>query len=568
MLVLGAFGVLDWGVVGIYFALVTAVGLVVGRRRKGEGEREYFLGGRSLPTWAVAVSLVATMLSTATFVGVPDAAFGGDLSYLGLSVGGIIAVFVVALLFVPRLYAAGTVTIYGFLAQRYGEGARVAVSCAFIVGRMLASGARLFLAAIPLCLLLFGPQTPSVGELVAAILLIGVVGTVYTTQGGVRAVVWVDVIQFGLVVGTALLTIAIILHKVPASLSEIVQALAHTPVPPNGSVATAPSKLQLLDFSTDLRKPYTVLAAVVGISFLNTAAFGTDQDLAQRFLITKSARGGAVSVIASQFIGMAVVFLFLCIGLLLHVFYQRPELSGAVRTATENGRSVYPWFLLNELPTGLAGAAVAGFFAIAQGSLDSAMNALASSIVADVVGPLRRKTQNSKLKTQNPAGSAGAETDGFRARDGAVQEEEVGGEASKLVVASVGAALCLFAMGCAAVYDPKHRSLLDFVQGIMAYALSGMLGVFAAALFTRRGNSASVAAGLIVGAAAVTLMQDAVMSWWTRHLLGSAMTLAWPWTMPIATVLAFAVCVVPPGKAPLREGLGGKRGFAMVEGLD
>ena len=232
--VLGAFGVVDWGVVGLYFALVTGVGMYVGSRRRGgqSGEAEakdYFLGGRSLPTWAVAVSLVATMLSTATFVAVPDTAFAGNLSYLSLSLGGIIAVFVVAWLFVPRLYAAGTVTIYGFLAERFGETARIAVSAACILGRMLASGARLFLAAIPLCLLLFGNALPTVPHLLLAIVLIAAVGTFYTTVGGVRAVVWVDVIQFTLVVVTAVVSIGILLHRIPLSLSEMVSALAHAP---------------------------------------------------------------------------------------------------------------------------------------------------------------------------------------------------------------------------------------------------------------------------------------------------------------------------------------------------
>ena len=129
---LAEFGGLDWGLVGVYFAVVTVVGFLVHR---GGGATEYFLGARSMPTWAVAVSLVATRLSVLTFIGVPAAAFHGDISYLILNVGGIIAVFVVAIVFIPRLYRAGTVTIYGFLAERFGPGAQLAVSVAFIVGR-------------------------------------------------------------------------------------------------------------------------------------------------------------------------------------------------------------------------------------------------------------------------------------------------------------------------------------------------------------------------------------------------------------------------------------------------
>src|ERR1700722_11752088 len=163
---LAVFGPLDWGVLVGYFALVTLVGLAVAR--KDQNTDEYFLGDRSIPTWAAALSIVATMLSAATFVGVPDAAYSGDLSYLSLSLGGIIAVFVVAFLFIPRLYHAGTVTIYGYIAQRYGETARLAVSCMFILGRLLASGSRLFMAAIPVCLLMFGAKQPALWQLVLA----------------------------------------------------------------------------------------------------------------------------------------------------------------------------------------------------------------------------------------------------------------------------------------------------------------------------------------------------------------------------------------------------------------
>jgi SSS family transporter len=519
MQVLAVFTGLDWGVVGVYFALVIAVGVAVARKEAGEGE--FFLGGRSLPTWAVAVSLVATMLSAATFVGVPDISFKGDLSYLILNIGGFVAVFVVALFFIPRLYKAGTVTIYGFLAQRFGEDARLAVACTFILGRMLSSGARLFLAAIPLCLLMFDAKEPTFSQLALAIALIGVVGTIYATIGGVRAVVWVDTIQFAIVVGTALLTIGILLHRIALPLPEIFHILSQ-PQAGAGGAATA-SKLHLFDASLDPTKSYTLWTALIGNTFLLTAAYGVDHDLAQRFMIAKSAFRGGVSVVASQFIGMAVVCLFLFIGLLLYLFYQRPEAWGAASAATQPSISVYPYFLLHELPTGLSGLSIAGFFAVAQGSLDSAMNALAASIVADIYLPLRRRM-----------GAAHRPDDA---------DDKKGGHGSRLTVAAVGLGMVGFAMLCAAVYDPKTKALIDFVLGLMTFALSGMLGVFLTALFTKRGNSLSVILALVVGAATVALLQDGVMGAWTSAIGGKRHTLAWPWWMPIGTAAAFLVCV-------------------------
>lgn len=517
---LAVFGRWDVLVVLGYFALVTFVGLAVAR--KHQDEKEYFLGNRSMPAWAVAISIVATMLSAATFVSVPDNAFAGDLSYLILTAGGIIAVVVVAFLFVPRLYRAGTVTIYGYLAQRFGETARVAMSCAFIFGRMLGSGARLFLAAIPLCLLMFGfhqpqsagPYTPTLLQLIVAIVVIAAVGTFYTTMGGVRAVVWVDCIQFAIVIGAAFLTIGILLHRIPLHAGQIVDLLRNAPTDAGGH-----SKLLLVDTSLNFRKPYTIWAGIFAAVFLHTAAYGVDQDLAQRFLVSKSVLRGGISVIASQLIAIATITLFLGIGMLLYIFYRRPDVMHATHEypGVQQGLSVYPWFLLNELPTVLSGIAIAGFFAVAQGSMDSAMNALASSIVADLYVPLRRRM-------------------GHDVRDVAT------GEASKLTVAMVGAVMCLFAILCAVVYNPKSQTLLDFALGVLTFAFTGMLGVFLTALLTRRGSSGSVIAALIAGVITVVLLQDSILGWWSAKLFGAHWKVAWPWWMPIGTAVSFAVC--------------------------
>lgn len=510
---LAIFGPLDWVVLVGYFALVTWVGFAVAR--KDQNAEEYFLGERSIPAWAAALSIVATMLSAATFVGVPDAAYLGDISYLSLSIGGIIAVFIVAFVFIPRLYNAGSVTIYGYIAQRFGDSARLAVSCMFILGRLLASGSRLFMAALPVCLLMFGAKEPSLRQLTFAICLISAVGTIYTTMGGVRAVVWVDVIQLAIVVGTAFMTIGLLLHRIPLNLSGIMHALANSPSRPHG-----PSKLHVIGFSWDPTITYTFWTAIIGGTFLNTATYGVDQDLAQRFLVTRSAFRGSMSVIASQIISIVVVSLFLLIGLLLYIFYQRPDITHAVHITPQAGESIYPWFLLNELPTLFSGLAMAGFFAIAQGSMNSAMNALASSIVADIYLPLR--------------GKRGATA-----------------EASKLTVAAVGTLLCAFAIFCAAIYDPHHTTLLDFALGVMTFAFSGLLGVFLTALLTHRGNATSVIIALIVGVLIVTALQDNIMAHWTPHVFGHAVRLAWPWWMPIGTIASFLCCVLgSPRKNP------------------
>lgn len=529
---LAAFGPVDWVVLGAYLATMLGIGLAAAWResRQKSNTAEFFLGGRSMPTWALAISIVGSSLSAATFIGAPDYSYGGNLSYLILNVGGLIAVFIVGFVFVPRLYNAGTVTIYGYLAQRFGEPARMGVSAAFLLGRMLASGSRLMMVALPLCMMVYGVENAdaiSKRQMVVAILAVGFVGTFYTVFGGIRTVIWVDVIQFVLVVGAAALTIALLLHKIPLDAPQIVRVLSDPSNTADGS-----SKLKLVDLSTDPRKPFTLWAALTGALLLNVAAFGVDHDLAQRFLVAKSPSRGALSVIASQFVSVGVVFVFLLIGVLLFIFYKRPDVMGAAAPgyAPAPNMASYQQFMLRELPPVVSGLAITGLFAVAQGSMDSAINAMASSAVADLYLPIRR-------------------------RRGRPVDADAPVDAPKWAVALMGAAMTLFAIGCAYAYDPKDRGFLDFALGVMTFAFSGMLGVFFTALLTRRGNSASVILSLVTGAAAVALMRDAPFRWVTGRVLGTAHTLAFTWALPVATALAFLVCVAGrPSRAAAGEG--------------
>ena len=532
--ILGAFGLYDWYVLGAYLATMLVIGISAAWResRQKSGTAEFFLGGRSMPTWALAISIVGSSLSAATFIGAPDYSYGGNLSYLILNVGGLIAVFVVGFVFVPRLYNAGTVTIYGYLAQRFGEPARMGASVAFLLGRMLASGSRLMMVAVPLSMMIYGTQNTddiTKRQMVVAILAVGFVGTFYTVFGGIKTVVWVDVVQFVLVMGAALLTIGLLLYKIPVSAGEIVDVLQDPSNTPDGT-----SKLKLLDLSTDPRKPFTLWAALTGAVLLNVAAFGVDHDLAQRFLVAKSPARGALSVIASQFVSVAVVAMFLVIGLLLFIFYKRPDVMGAAAPGYAPGPNMatYQQFMLRELPPVVSGLAITGLFAVAQGSMDSAINAMASSAVADLYLPIRR-------------------------RRGRPVDPNAPVDAPKWAVALMGAAMTLFAIGCAYAYNPKERGFLDFALGVMTFAFSGLLGVFFTALLTRRGNSASVIAALLTGAAAIALMRDTPFRWITGHLFDEPRTIAFTWSLPIATALAFLVCVAgPPRKAaaPVTEG--------------
>ena len=287
-------------------------------KRHKSGTAEFFLGGRSLPSWVLAISLVASSLSVATFVGVPDQAFKGNLTYLVLYLGNFLAAVIVGLVFVPRLYRAGTVTIYGYLATRFGERSRVAVSITFLFGRMLASGARLMLAAVPLVML--------IRDVPANQVTVGADGACdhrdRRRRHILRGLRWHPHRRMGR-------RGAVRAGGRGGAAHDRAAAQPHSRAA-GRAVCQAARREEAgrLRHLARRHAPYTVWTALTGGLLTAMATFGVDHDFAQRFLVAKSPGRGALSVIASQFIGIAVVSLFLLIGLLLYVFYNRPDIMG------------------------------------------------------------------------------------------------------------------------------------------------------------------------------------------------------------------------------------------------
>ncbi|MBM3329310.1 MAG: sodium:solute symporter [Calditrichaeota bacterium] len=462
-----------------------------------------------MPSWAAAVSLLATALSAATFIGGPQQAYRGDLTYLSANLGAIVAVFIVALYFIPVYYRENAVTVYQILEKRFGPAARQAAGAAYLIGRLFASGARLYIAALPASLIVYGDiELP---HLFAAIGLMTVVGVIYTLVGGVRSVIWSDVIQTAIFVGAAIAAIVLLLDRIPAPLSEIIGALRS---PGEG----AASKLTLLKTGFEGIGPantYTLLTALIGFSLLNLAAYGTDQDMAQRMLTCKSATAGSRSAIGGILIGLPVTALFMVAGLLLWIFYQRPELMGASAPTyqPEGSREVFLTFILREMPAGMTGLMMAGLFAAALSTLNSGINAMASTFINDFYRKWRPdREERHYLQTGIAA------------------------------VAGFGLLLGLFAVG-SAVWQASRpgTTLIDFALTVMVFAYSGLAAVYLTAIFTRRGNSRSVVAALIVGFGSVVTMQAV----WSP-------VLAFPWQLTIATSVALAVALA--GRPAQRSG--------------
>lgn len=531
------FAALDWAVLVVYGAGLLVTGWLFNKKAASDTS-EYFLGGRRMPVWAVAVSVLATSLSAATFVGGPQQAYDGNLTYLASNLGMIIAALVVAWLLIPRMYAAGVATPYGLLERRFGPTGRRAAATAFLLGRVMASGSRVFIVGIPAALIMFGePAITGANpeglipewQVVLAIGAITVTGIAYTLAGGVRSVIWTDVIQMGVFLAAIGAALVLLVARIPGGLETAMAALAEA------ETESGASKLTVLDVRPSLYTNYNLFTCVTAFVLMGIASYGLDQDMVQRMLTCKTSTRGAMSVIAATVAAVPVVALFMVVGLLLWVFYNRPELMGdaAPGYVVFDSARIFLSFILRELPAGLSGLMIAGLFAAGLSSLNSGLNSMSSTVVNDF------------YKTMRPG-----------------REDRHYLRVGRGLVVGWGVVLGGFACLCVYWQQSGDATLIDFALGVMLFAFAGLLGVFFTAVLTRRGNAASAVAALIVGFLAVLVMNGPAMGLAAGLLpegTGAVMlevlepvtSLAFPWKLALAAALSTAVCVVgrPRGKA-------------------
>ncbi|MCA9295586.1 MAG: sodium:solute symporter [Phycisphaerales bacterium] len=507
-------GVTDLLVIAVYIVTVIAIG-VVSRRPHPSRDDEFLLAGRSMPFWAVAISILATMQSAATFVGGPQESFDGTLSYLTVNIATILAVIIICIGFLPAFYRAKVTSVYELLGARFGSDAQRCGSAMFLLGRLLASGPRLFILAIPFSLFVFDSIQPRAMTL--SILLIAAVAVTYTLVGGIRAVIWTDVLQAVVYISAVLAALAILYSRIPGDAESVIDTLR-----------TA-DKLRLIEWNP--AHAYSIWGVVTGWTLFMVAALGTDQDLTQRMLTCRSPREGIKSLILSTIISWPVVLIFLIIGSLLFVYYGQTAVAGETvpRFTGEDTRYVFIEFIRHEIPVGLRGLMLAGLFAASMSSLDSALNAMASVVVADFYRPWRRSRG-----TRGPI----------------AREREVGVARTTIVI--FGALLATVACICVDAYDPANDSLISFALGIMMYAYGGLAGVFIAAIFTNRGNNQTALAGMLAGLITVVILRPTL--WMPIIFRNTAppfepFAVALPWQMTIASAVSFGICI--SGRRPI-----------------
>ncbi|HTK46450.1 MAG TPA: sodium:solute symporter [Gemmatimonadaceae bacterium] len=494
------FTALDAVVLVVYLAGTTALGLYVGRRQRDA--KDYFVADRAIPWWAVMFSIVASETSALTFISTPGLSYGnapgfGDLGFLQIVAGYIIGRVVVAAVLLPRYFEGNLVTAYALLETRFGIATRRFTSIVFMVTRALADSVRVFATAIPVALIISPSVSNKAYVMPIAVLMLGLLTVLYTYKGGMKAVVWTELVQAGIYLSGGAAAVLILGHLVPGGWSEI------------WSSAAAAGKTRAVDFYPGLDRPHTIWAGLVGGAFLAMASHGTDQLIVQRLMSSRSLRDAQRAIIGSGFVVFAQFFLFLLIGLGLWAFYQ-----GRLFPATDQ---IFPTFILEHMPTGLVGLIVAAIVAATMSTHSGAINSLAGATTHDIYLPLTKR----------------APDDAHTLKMG------------RLFALGWGIVLTLGAL----LFPQDTKTPVVIVAlGIASFTYGGLLGGFFLGIFWRRAIERDAILGMSVAIAVMAFIVFAkplVAAYPSlAPALGPFGSIAWPWYVLIGTAITLLVGIL------------------------
>ncbi len=444
--------VFDLATIAVYLIAITWFGAHF--RKSQHNLKDYFLGGRNAPWWAIALSIVSAETSTLTVIGTPALSFSGNFQFLQLVLGYLLARIVISVLFLPQYFRGEMFTAYELMRRRFGERIRRLTAGTFLVLRALAEGVRVFAVSIVISVVLGTGET-------ASILVIVCLTLFYTFEGGMTAVIWTDAVQMVLYVGGAILSFWVILHQIPGGWPHV------------SALAGAANKFQMFDFRFAwtpefFSRSYSFWAGLIGGCFLTTASHGTEQLMVQRLLAAKTEQQGRAALLSSWLVIFFQFALFLFIGVLLFVHYSDNGLP-----APQPADSIYPKFVWNNLPAGAAGLVIAAILAAGMSNLSAALNSLASTTVMDFYRPLVTLRSSSRHPAPSDAHFLGV------AR-----------------WATVAWGVILFLVGMVA----RHvGSVLEAGLTIASILYGSLLGVFLLGLLTKRVQQNSAMIAMIAG---------------------------------------------------------------------
>src|ERR1700683_4573705 len=430
---------LDLAIIALYLVGITLFGLRFRTRQRSL--LDYFLAGRDIPWWAIALSIVAAETSTLTIISIPGLAYDTNLTFLQVIMGYVVGRAVISFVLLPQYFRGDLYTAYELIERRFGRGLRSLTAGLFLLTRAAAEGVRVYAVSIVVSIAL------GTGE-VASIAIITVLTLIYTFEGGLAAVIWTDVVQTAIYVGGTLVGLVTILHLVPGGWTAIHAA------------AASAGKLQVFDFRPNFWLPYTFWAGVIGGTAFITASHGTDQLIVQRLLAARGQKQSAVALLSS---GVAILFqfaLFLIVGVMLWAFYRVP--SAHFGTADR----IYPTFIVSQMPHGISGLLIAAILAAAMSNLSAALNSLSSSTILDFLVRLRPNT-----------------------------DERARMRFSRL--ATFFWAMVLFALAVLALQ--KVGRVVEVGLQIASVAYGALLGVFLLGVLTRKANQRGAMVGMLFG---------------------------------------------------------------------
>ena len=457
---------LDLAIIAVYLVGITLFGLRFRKRQRSL--RDYFLAGRDIPWWAIALSIVAAETSTLTIISIPGLAYDTNLTFLQVVMGYVVGRVVISFVLLPHYFRVDLYTAYELIERRFGRGLRSLTAGLFLLTRAAAEGVRVYAVSIVVSIAL------GTGE-VASIAIITILTLIYTFEGGLAAVIWTDVVQTVIYVGGTLVGLVTILHLVPGGWTAIHAA------------AASAGKLQVFDFRPTLWIPYTFWAGVIGGTFLTTASHGTDQLIVQRLLAARSQKQSVTALLSS---GVAILFqfaLFLIVGVMLWAYYGLPSANFG------KPDRIYPTFIVSRMPHGISGLLIAAILAAAMSNLSAALNALSSTSIMDFYVRFRPHAD----------------------------------ERLKMRISRFSTflwALVLFALAVIALH--KVGRVIEVGLQIASVAYGALLGVFLLGVLTKRANQSGAIVGMLFGFGVELYLWGTHVPWTWWVMMGTIVTFA------------------------------------------
>ena len=465
---------LDLFVLVAYLIGITLFGV---RFRKSQHTlRDYFLGGRNLPWWAISLSVVSAETSILTIISTPGIAYRSNLAFLQLVFGYLMARVVVSFLLIPRYFSGEIYTAYQLIELRFGKVLKIFTAFLFVATRALAEGVRVFAVALVF-------QVVFKRGILASLLIVTCLTLFYTFEGGLAAVIWTDVIQLAIYLSGTVLALALVLHRIPGGWTTV-QSIARV----------SGHKLAIFDFAFSWRNPYVFWAGFVGGTFLTSASHGTDQLIVQRLLAARNMRQSQAALLSSGIVILLQFTLFLVMGVVLFAYYRFYPPATAVGRAD----TIFPYFVIHSLPPGLAGLLIAAIVAAGMANLSAALNSLASSSVVDFYKPFLKKSASERHYLN----------------------------VSRLLTLAWGCVLVALALGIANF----HRSVLEMALTIASVPYGSMLGIFLLGTLTTETRSTSALIGALCGLGGLILVIKLTGIAWTWYVaIGATITFVVGW---------------------------------------